>query len=192
MNKRFDDRSVFRRIQQSDENAFRELYEYYWDRLLAFTYNRLYDLEASEEIVQKTFIYLWEKRADIDIKTSLSSWLFGAARHHVLNVMRSGKVRRAYAEDFRKFASKHVDNSNEEYQNVAEIKRLIEESLAGLPPKCQRVYRMSRQQHISNKDIAKQLNISKKTVENYLTMALKHLKGRLGPFMKMIVLILMG
>ncbi len=189
MNKPFDDRSVFIRIQQSDEKAFREVYEYYWDRLLAFTYNRLYDLQASEEVVQETFLYLWEKRTDIHIKTSLSSWLFGAAKHNVLNVMRSGKVRRVYAEDFKKFTSIHFDNSNEEYQDIKEIERMIEKSLAQLPGKCQTVYRMSRQEHISNKDIAEQLNISKKTVENYLTMALKHLRITLDKFAGIILFI---
>lgn len=178
-----DDLKLVEALTRGDRKAFNEIYELYWERLFAYAYNRLHDRESSEEALQEVFLSLWENRFSLKIKTSLSSYLYSSVKYKMLNIMRSKKVRDRYAKDFRSFAQNYAPAQAENHQNLSDLKNLIEDSLSTLPPKCQLVYRMSRQEHIPNQEIADKLHISKKTVENHLTKALKHLRMHLAEYM---------
>lgn len=169
-------------MRQGNALAFQKIYDAYWEKLFDYTYNRLHIREASEEVVQDVFYSLWANRETIFITTSLSAYLYGATRHRLLNELRSAKVRKAYAADYASFIKHAYDNSNVEQQDVKDLQRLIEARLAELPENCQSVFRLSRQQYIPNQTIAEKLKISTKTVENYLTHALKHIRTSLGGF----------
>ncbi len=184
----YDDDALFALVKQGNELAFKEIYNRYSKRLFQYIYNHLHVRESSEELVQEVFFALWARRSSIAITSSLSAYLFGASKHKLLNEMRAGKVRKVYAQDFFSFKKQHFDNSNEEWQGLNDLENAIEESLAGLPQKCQTVFRLSRQQHLSISHIASQLQISTKTVENYLTQALKHLRAGLGEFIPMFII----
>ena len=167
-------------MRQGNALAFQKIYDSYWEKLFAYTYNRLHVREASEEVVQDVFYSLWANRESILITSSLSAYLYGATRHRLLNELRSAKVRRAYAADYASFIKNAYDNSNVEEQEVKDLQRLIETRIAELPGNCQSVFRLSRQQYIPNQAIAERLKISTKTVENYITQALKHIRTSLG------------
>lgn len=92
-------------------------------------------------------------------------------------------MRDSYYNDFLAFSSTYSDNSNEEAVNLKQLKEAIELNVGGLPDKCQQIFRMSRYQNMSIKEISEKLGISHKTVENQLTKALKHLRKSLGEFM---------
>lgn len=170
-------------IRKGRQLAFQRLYDFYWERLFAYAYNRLYDREASEEVVQDVFLSLWAKRESLQITTSLSAYLYGATRHRLLNEIRSEKLRKRYASEFAAFAKDAFDNSNAEFQDLKDLEGSIAMKIAELPTQCQTVFRLSREEHIPNKHIAASLKISTKTVENYLTRALKHLRTSLGQFL---------
>lgn len=167
-------------MKQGNALAFRKIYDSYWEKLFAYTYNRLHIREASEEVVQDVFYSLWARRETIIITTSLSAYLYGATRHRLLNELRSAKVRKAYAADYASFLKNVYDNSNVEHQDVKDLQHLIEATISELPKNCQSVFRLSRQHYIPNQTIAERLQISTKTVENYLTQALKHIRTSLG------------
>jgi RNA polymerase sigma-70 factor (ECF subfamily) len=139
--------------------------------------------ETSEEVVQDVFFSLWVKRESIIITSSLSAYLYGATRHRLLNELRSAKVRKAYASDYASFVKNLYDNSNVEQQDLNDLEHSIEARILELPKQCQTVFRLSRQEHMPNKSIAERLHISRKTVENYLTHALKYLRTSLGGFL---------
>jgi RNA polymerase sigma-70 factor (ECF subfamily) len=183
----YDDGALLRRMEQDDEQAFRVIYERYWETMYAYVYNRLHVHESSQEIIQNVFFSLWDKRHALRITTSLPSYLFGASRHGLLNTLRAERVRLSYAADFSVFMAQQHDHSNEEWQNLKDLERAIEESLAQLPEKCRTIYHMSRNQHLSIQKIAAQLNLSTKTVENNLTQALKHLRTSLGDFIALVI-----
>ncbi|GAA5221727.1 RNA polymerase sigma-70 factor [Membranihabitans marinus] len=186
-----DDTYLLEGLSKGHSQAFEQIYQKYWEQLYGYAYNHLHDHSSSEEVLQEVFLYLWEKRENIEIKTSLSSYLHSAVKYKMLNIMRSQKVRKHYADDFRAFMSESDQPMAEKMQNLSDLKELIESSLASLPPKCQQVYRMSRQQHIPNQEIAEQLHITKKTVENHLTKALKHLRNYLAEYDTIISLMVM-
>lgn len=178
-----DDMVLINLVRQGNELAFQKIYNSYWEKLFAYTYNRLHIREASEEVVQDVFFSLWQKRESIIITSSLSAYLYGATRHRLLNEVRSVKVRKTYASDYAAFVKNLFDNSNVEQQDLNDLKHSIESKIAELPKQCQAVFRLSRQEHVPNKTIAERLNISNKTVENYLTQALKHIRTSLGNFL---------
>src|SRR5699024_8748910 len=136
-------------------------------------------------------ISLWEKRKSLSIHTSLSSYLYKAVKYRMLNYIRSEKVRKNYFSDFLETQISLVtDPLGPQLQNVSDLKNLIEKRLQELPPKCRKVYRMSREEHIPNQEIADRLRISKKTVENYLTIALKHLRVHLSEYIMILMVLI--
>lgn len=180
---------LVRKMRTGDTAAFEEIYRHYWEDLFRYLYNRLHYHAVSEEIVQEIFLSLWEKRSSLTIHTSLSSYLFRAARYRMLNHIRAEKVRESYAADFLEAQISLIsDPMGPQLRYAEDLKNIIEEKLCDLPPKCQTVFRMSRQQHIPNQEIAEELKISKKTVENYLTIALRHLRMHLAEYMTSLML----
>jgi len=186
------DQALIHKMAEDDQAAFEMIFHRYWEKLFSYLYNRLHNKIASEEIVQEVLISIWEKRKTLSIHTSLSSYLYKAAKYRMLNYIRSEKVRKTYFSDFLETQISLVsDPLGPQLQNVSDLKDLIEKRLQELPPKCREVYRMSREEHIPNQEIADQLRISKKTVENYLTIALKHLRIHLADYI-MILVVLIG
>ena len=184
----YDDLTLIDLVKQGNELAFQKIYNSYWEKLFAYTYNRLHIRETSDEVVQDVFLSLWAKRESIMVTSSLSAYLFGATRHRLLNELRSVKVRKTYASDYSSFIKNEYDNSNVEQQDLTDLENSIEARVSELPKQCQAVFRLSRQEHIPNHSIAEKLNISTKTVENYLTQALKHIRTSLGDLVFLILM----
>jgi RNA polymerase sigma-70 factor (family 1) len=172
---------------QHDEQAFSALYERYADKLYRFVYGKVKEKETTEEIIQEIFVSLWAKRDTLLVTFSLDAYLYGAARNKILSYIRSEKVRRRYAADFTLFAAGRIDNSPEELINLKDLQQSIANSMEVLPSKCQEAFRLSRLEHLPIPEIAKHMNISTRTVENYLTQALRHLRKTLGAMVALVV-----
>jgi RNA polymerase sigma-70 factor (family 1) len=167
-------------LGQHDEQAFGALYDRYADKLYRFVYSRVRQKENTEEIIQEIFLSLWAKRDTLLVTFSLDSYLYGAAKHKIFSYIRSEKVRKKYAVDFTLFAAERLDNSLEELVNLKDLQESLARSLATLPEKCQLAFRLSRMEHLPIAQIAEQMNISTRTVENYLSQALRQLRASLG------------
>jgi RNA polymerase sigma factor (sigma-70 family) len=113
----------------------------------------------------------------------LSGYLFASVRYGIIHYINSSRLREDYCRDFTLFIQSHNDNSNEEKVALHQLEEAIEISIRALPKRCQEIFMMSRYQNLSIKEIAEKLNISHKTVENHLTIALKHLRNSLGDFL---------
>ena len=118
----------------------------------------------------------------------MNSYLFGAAKHRILSHIRSEGVRKKYAADLALFAAEHIDNSSEELLELKDLQQTIEDRISELPEKCQTAFRMSRMEHEPIQHIAARMNITNRTVENYISQALKHLRTSLGEFLAVIIL----
>lgn len=137
-------------------------------------------MQETEELVQEVFIILWEKHTSLIVSDSLEPYLFAVLKKRLLSYFRSEKVRSQYAEHFSHFLSQQVDNSTEERWAAEDLQQRLEQAVSELPNKCQQVFWMSRRQQLSIEEIARELEISTRTVENYLTTALRHLRISLG------------
>lgn len=175
-------------IQENDIVAFERIYNKYWSKLYLSAYNILRDRQVSEDITQEVLVNLWMKRANLQL-TSLNAYLYTAVRYQVFNVIRSGKVR---ADLFNRLEELFSKNGGEEILSEKEINRLLEQGIAELPEKCRQIFIMSRRDHLSTKEIAERLEISPKTVENQLTIALNRLRKTLGDFVCVAVIMFCG
>lgn len=172
------DDEILQRLRAGDKRALTILYDSYWKPLFASSYSLLKDRESCEEIIQDIFIEIWNRRLDLQIKVSLKSYLYACVRYKVFAEFRKDKVLRVEL----------YDDINSRFQYATPETKMIHEELEqyvklvveSLPEKCQMVFKLSRNEQLSHKEIAEQLDISTKTVENHITNALKVLRDSLG------------
>jgi len=166
-------------IKEGDENAFTEIYNRYWETLYRSAFHFLKDRDICMDVLQEVFIWLWNRRTQLQV-TSLKSYLYSAIKYKIANCIRDGKTRgNLYnTADANLPDISFVDSSLE----VAELKRIIEQFTESLPDRCKEVFHLSRGEYLNNKEIASKLNISEKTVENQLTIALKRLRLKLNRY----------
>ncbi|MFC3196655.1 RNA polymerase sigma-70 factor [Parapedobacter deserti] len=171
-----DDSELIRRLQEGNEEAFRYIYDAFGKRLFYFARSLNLNTEDAQEIVQETFIRLWESRHRADAKQSLSAYVFSIARNLIYNQMKKWAVRQRYLTNVLQ-----GDESVSEIRD-SELGSLINQAMEEMPEKRREVFRMSRFEGYLNQRIADELGISKSTVENHLNKALKHMKKRLAQF----------
>jgi len=167
---------------QGDITAFEEIYNRYWLDLYAAAYKRLKEREPAKEIVQDFFTSFWINRAQVKIHSSLQGYLFTSIRYLVLNYKRAEAVRNTYNE-LLLLVNDRFDNSTEENFRYKELKERVDMEVNQLPTKCRFVFELSRNQYKTNKEIARILGISEKTVENHLTKALRYLRVNINLFL---------
>lgn len=171
-----------------DKQQFEALFKSHFAHLCNFARQFVLDEEVAQDIVQKVFISLWEKREDIDPKLSIKSYLFTSVRNKCLNHIRDEKKYRSQVLDL-----DHADFEiavEEDHFGEEELKQKIEAALASLPPKCRQVFEMSRFQQMKYKEIAEELELSQKTVEAHMSKAMKILREVLGPYFWLLVLMI--
>ena len=178
--KAYSDEALLKLLRQQELGAFEEIYLRYWRKLYSAAYKRLMLRETAEEIVQDIFTSLWVNRhtAKIDV---LSSYLVTAVKYKVINHLEREMSRRLYAEAQMR-SELTLDNSTEETVLLNELNTALEREIQKLPPKRKQIFKMSREDHLSIKEVASHLGISEKTAENQLGKALKVLKLNLKHF----------
>jgi RNA polymerase sigma-70 factor (ECF subfamily) len=178
-----DHRDLHFLLRNGQPKSFEIIYDLFAGKLYRYISRRVKSKEVSEEIVQEIFVSLWNKRETLQITVSLEAYLFGAAKFRILSYIRSERVHREYAANFTLFVAEHYDNSVVEMMDLKDLQHSIETSIAQLPEKCRTAFRLSRIDHEPIPRIAGRMNISERTVENYLSQALKHLRVSLGQYL---------
>lgn len=176
--KALSDDELIHLLKQDDEQALSAIYLRYWDKLLSVAFHRLNEAEQAEEIVQDIFVKLWQLRDGLELKYTLATYLAAAVKYRVINFMDHKGRKRVRELSLPDFYSQWQP-SVEEYIFENELRERIEASIKSLPDKCQIVFRMSREEGMSNKEISKELDIAEKTVEAHMSKALRHIKGNL-------------
>jgi RNA polymerase sigma-70 factor (ECF subfamily) len=166
-------------LRNSDVEAFDFLYHQYSNKLYRFAFSLLKNEEDACEIVQETFFRIWEKRNNIDSSKSFKSFLFSVSYHLIIDQLRV----RLKDQEFRNSLNKYFSEPSNFQENRLDYNTLeteINKAVDELPEKRKEIYRLSREKGLSYKDIAEQLGVKPKTVENQINLALKHIKTRLG------------
>jgi RNA polymerase sigma-70 factor (family 1) len=182
------DQIVIDRLRGGDESALTELYNKFWQALFMSAYNVIKDKELCEDIIQDIFMNIWHNREKIEIHISLKGYMYACARYQVFNHLRKnkGKVHVELFDDLEKrFLSTTPETQLMHDELVEQLNRIIE----SLPEKCQAVYKLSREEQLSHKEIAERLNISTKTVENHITKALNTIRSSMGESMSMAMIL---
>lgn len=176
MKKLYTDEELVDLLQKGNEKAFREIYHRYWYKLFRVAYHQIGTKEEAEELVHDVFENLWNKREQNDIR-HLSAYLVVSIKYLSIKYIKSQINYRKYQE-YLIFHEIH-SNSTEQIVRFEDLAKAVEEAMKKLPERTSEVFRMSRFENQSVKDIAKQLNISEKGVEYHITQSLKVLKEHL-------------
>lgn len=183
-----DSEFLIRQLKKGEESAYEMLFKEYYQMLVIFANKYLYDIEASKELVQDLFVYIYEKREKIEINSSLKSYLFRSVHNRSLNLINSERIRNKYAEHI----SRTIDldeNTIEKQMNHSELEHAIYRAIGDLPPKCRDIFKLNRFEGMSNSEIAEKLKLSKRTVETQISKALKILRVKLEPYSAALILI---
>lgn len=175
-----EDKELFLKLTTGDEQAFQTLFRKYYSGLCRFAHQFLNDKEQAEEAVQDMFVKIWEKRESLNIETSVKHYFFRSVRNHCLNQIQHEKIKKQYAT--RMLDSAQQEIATEQFFLEVGLIQRIEKSIDSLPPKRKEIFRLSREQGMKYKEIAETLNISIKTVEAQMGLALKHLREELKDF----------
>lgn len=173
---------LIKNLQEGKESAYEALFKTYYTELVMHANRYLYDMEASKEIVQDLFVNIYEKRNNLDINSSLKSYLYRSVQNRSINYINAQKTKEKYA-SYIKHRKFQEENSIEKALNVAELENALYDAIGELPPKCRMIFKMNRFEGFSNGEIAERLELSKRTVETQITKALKILRTKMQPFL---------
>ena len=157
------------------DHAFEILYKRYAVQLLALALNKTSNREIAEEIIQDAFLSLFLKKKTADTIGNLSAYLFTTVKHKIIDHYRREKS----VKQFREHSQYHlsdIDNSTIQAMELREMEAHLAFMIDGLPNKCKNVFVLSRNRHMSNKQIAMQLEISENTVEQHMRKAIRLLR----------------
>lgn len=175
-----DDKGLALQLNKGDENAFRCIFEKYYQPLCLFSSHIMGDEELAEETVQDIFVKIWEKRSNIIIDTSLKHYLFRSVRNHCYNQLQHQKIKQQHTKYVIENAQNDINVDN--FYIEPDLKNKIEEAVGSLPAKRQEIFKLSREEGLKYKEIAEKMNISVKTVEAQMGLALKYLREKLKDY----------
>ena len=154
------------------ESNFEEVFKTYFGPLCNYVNSFLQDWEGSREIVQGTFMKIWENKDSIDINTSAKSYLYSAVRNRMIDQIRSNQKLDAYKNSI----SVDEINDNPQEMNSYLVREEILKSLDKLKPKMKKIFSLSKIEGLTYAEIAAYMNISKRSVEDNVAKALRLLK----------------
>lgn len=175
--KKDNDQDLVLSMQKSNHEAFEKLFRRYAQKLFAFSLSYLKDADQAEEIVQEVFLKVWSNRLSLKTETSFQSYLFTIAYNAIKKSFNKRVKENQYKLDLIDQLATEQDNVDFEsnYQLVVEkLQRFIEE----MPERRRMIFILRKQKGVHVKQIAEELNVSVKTVENQITEAMRYLRKR--------------
>lgn len=168
-------------LQKGSYSDFNKLYDLYADRLYGFAYNLTHSSEMAEEIVQEVFLKIWQMREHLSPEYSFRSFLFTIAKNKFLNDLRNRLTLLSYDEYITQLddATERGENSTESEFNFNELNEQVLQSKDKLSKRQKMIFEMSKEEGLSNQEIALKLGISEQSVRNQLSSALKVLRQEL-------------
>ena len=176
MYKNYSESDLLLLIKEGNYAAFDEIYNRHWNGLFSSAYNILRDKPACMDLLQDIFVWFWENRLKWEL-TSCKGYLLTAVKFKTANYIRHGKIKDLVIHQLTSFEISY----NEDHElEVKQLQEFINTIAAQLPERCREIFQLSRYGYLSNKEIASKLNISEKTVENQITIALSRLRKQLS------------
>lgn len=179
---------------KGDESSFKVIFNFFYPRLYHFILDYIPNEDLAENIVQDTFLILWEKGKDLKEDTNINAWLYTVARNNCLKKLRDNKSSSSthlsiLELEMNTEALLSLDTSD---LTFCEIERIIENTLGRLSPQCRKIFELSRFENKRNKEIAEELEISVKAVEGQISKALKVFKSSLTDYLPLVSYLFVG
>lgn len=184
-----DDEILLKFLRISDDLAFKEIYLRYWKRLYYSVLNKINNKEIAEDIVQGVFTDLWEKRDTSSIQI-LHAYLDASVKYRVINYINAVISQKKHLSHFRE-KQKTEEANTDLLLLVQELNTGIDKALNQLPQKTQTIFRLSRFEQHSNKEISRIMDLSEKAVEYHISQSLKSLRFYLKDFVQVDLILLL-
>ena len=173
-----NDNELVRKLQKGDVEAFDLLYEKYSVKLYSFGLKYLRSAAETEELVQSVFLKIWENHKQLNKELSFKSYLFTIAYNDICKLFR----KRNYMQKFITEAMHENSQTSSEMQEGIDYKSVlsrVQQIIDKLPERQKEIFRKSRLEGKPSKEIAEEMKLSPGTVDNYISEALKFIRGRL-------------
>lgn len=174
-----------------DKETFEEIFRSHFTPLCSFAQKYIHDLDEAKDIVHNVFINLWNKRGEVDLDTSLKSYLFQGVHNRCLNYIRDHKKLVQFDTPQSEAKLGQYIESRDHLESE-EAENRINRALDDLPEKCREIFFMNRFDGLKYREIAEKLHISIKTVETQMSRALKTLRERLSDMITVLIFLLLN
>jgi RNA polymerase sigma-70 factor (family 1) len=181
---KYDDIQLVRLLTENDETAFSEVYGRYWKPLYISAQNILHDTDSAQDIIQEIFIALWQRRHTIQIE-NLKAYLFQAARFQVFKSLRADK---AQAHFYDRLTALSREIRQQDPLLYKEMQAIIINMISGLPDDQREIFLLHRSEGLTYSQIAERKNISIKTVEKKMSLALRRLRRQTSDAIAVLVI----
>jgi RNA polymerase sigma-70 factor (ECF subfamily) len=180
----YSDAEWIARIRDGDRGAFEALVKHYADPLCGFVYNTIGDSDATQELVQDLFLWIWQNRLQWEIRGALTTYLYRSARNRAISYVRHERLERRWLEQAIRQAPPATDPRRAEHASEEQdLRSALARALESLPDRCRQVFLLSRAHGLSYADISQTLGISIKTVEIHMSRALSILRSQLDDWL---------
>lgn len=176
----YDDEYLFILLKDEDEKAFTELYDRYWKKLLVRANILLRSQEDAEELVHDIFVTLWNKREKLHILNSFYTYIAAMLQYGCYRVL--AKRRQFRKREMTGDVLEQADLSTQQWLDFEDLREELEIAVSRLPERCRLIFRLSREEDLSDKEIAQELQLSVHTVRTQMHRALQKLKTAINIF----------
>lgn len=180
-----NDRTVIKLLQGGHESAFEQVFKAYFKCLHAYAYTILRNNDTAEEMVQQVFFRIWERKEQLKTDGSLKAYLYRSVHNECLNHLKHQKVKASYQVYYTQQMEQGSEHTAKKVLS-ADLQKQLHKALNELPQQCRTVFQLSRFEQLKYREIAVQLGVSVKTVENHMGKALKILRLRLAEFLPLL------
>jgi len=181
------DKELLELMSRDNKVAFNTLYNRYWNRMLSLAFRKTDDFMEAENIVQDVFFSLWKRRHDLQLSGEFENYLVVSIKYRVIKMLNKQKSKREH-EGSVAASIDLLDDSTQEYLAFDELYARLEKAINELPEKSQLIYRMSKEQGLSYRAIADELNISEKAVNSHLVRIKRNIRSKLNSFIAVVLL----
>lgn len=173
------------RLKSGDPKAFESIFNKYYNQIYTFALNTLYDKTFAEDTAQSAFLTLWEHRHEIDEEKNIASFLYTIAKNKVYRQTERLLLKLKHEEYVKETRSTSFDIEDD--VNSSFLENILSELIGELPPARREIFVMSRKQHFTNREIARKLSISEKTVETQIRRSLLFLKEKMQYYLTILL-----
>mgnify|MGYP003596849981 FL=1 len=166
-------------LRQDSHEAFEEVFITYYGKTKAFIQDYIKSSPDAEELTEDLFVNLWMNRHSVDISRSFDSYLHTIARNSAINFLKHKYVEDTYLSSVQQ---QECSSTSEEDLIAKELGLLIDDTVEKMPEQRKKIYILSRNEGLSNEEIATQLNTTKRNVESQLSLALKEIRKTISCF----------
>lgn len=177
-------------LKIGDSKAYSFLMDTYYHKLCVYTYSLVHDQDAAEDIVQNVFVRTWKKREKLKTDFEIKSFLYKSVYNEFIDHYRKQKSVFPLEKKYISALSAVVEDEDE--QSIEKLIKLVKLEIQNLPPKCKEIFLLSKQEGLTNIEIAEYKNVSVKSVEAHITKAFSILRKSVGGKVSSVLFILFG